>query len=300
LDSQANENLPEPTPGDGPGLRRSARLLLGWMPEAQGAMLLAGNFSGIPAPLVPENLERARQAREAVAARQPGIDQEDLAFDPPSELDDHIARLRNSPAGAAMLQAGWRVAIVDLGRICAFQPLVHTDTTAERVEGVKADDLSSIANITLPTESAEPPQVGFDQGRQAFTVLSPNPNLKIVGNFRSPVPDAQGALGLGFLVRVMPSFVQVIQFQGRYLLHDGYHRAHGLLGRGISNAPVFLRTMNAIEEFALPGMLPQGAYLGDRPPVLLDYHDEQVACQVRAPAVQRMIVIQGIELNPGG
>jgi hypothetical protein len=130
-------------------------------------------------------------------------------------------------------------------------------------------------------------------------VLSPNPNLRIVGNFRSEIPEAH-ATGIGFLVRVLPSFVKVVVFQGRYILTNGYHRAHGLVGIGISLAPVFLKSVGAIEEFAPPGMLPQGAYLGDRPPVLADYHDTVVACPIQLPAAQKMIVIQGIELSFGG
>ena len=118
--------------------------------------------------------------------------------------------------------------------------------------------------------------------------------------FSTVIPDAPGATGLGFIVRVMPSFMQVVEFQGRYFLRDGYHRAFGLLGRGITQVPVFTRTMTAIEEVAPQGMLPQAAYLGERPPLLPDYYANPVAQAARLPAFQRMIVIQGIELSPGG
>jgi len=280
-------------------IRRPARALIGWLPEIQGEMLLSGTINSGPAAQVPENLERARQARDAVAARTAGIDQAELTLNPPPELDDHIAKLRESPGGASMFLEGWQVAIVDLSRVCGFQPVVFTDTTAERVDGIKADDMLGIAAITLPTEQAELPKIGFDMAKQVFTVLSPNPNLRIVGNFMSEAPEAQ-ATGIGFLVRILPSFVKVVVFQGRYILTDGYHRAHGLLGRGINMAPVFVKTANAIEEVALPGMLPQGAYLGDRPPLLTDYHHDVVASPVQLPAAQKMIVVQGFELGFGG
>jgi hypothetical protein len=267
------------------------------MPADHGEMVLSGNFSGVPAAVAPGSCEAACRAREAVAARRPGLDQDGLCRDAPRELDGHIGRLRQSPAADAMLSAGWHIAVVDLARVCAFQPIVLTDTAPERVGGLAADDVTAVAAVTLPTAPAECPHVGFDPAKQAFTVLSPNRNLRVVGQIRTPLPDSEGALGLGFVVRVMPSFVQVIRFQGRYLLHDGYHRAFGLLGRGIRYVPAFMRDVAAIEEFAVPGMLPQSAFLGDRPPVLPDYHDDEVASSVRAPAPQKVIVIQGVELD---
>lgn len=268
------------------------------MPQAHGEMVLQGNTLGSEATA--EQREVARQARESLAARPAGLDQEDLVSEPPDQLDAHVARLRESESAAAFFQEGWRIQVVDLARVCAFQPSIFTDSAAERVVDVKYDDLAGIAAVTLPAESPEPPRVQFDSVRQAYMVLSPNPNLRIVGTFSTPVPNQPGAAGLGFMVRVMPSFMQVIRFRDRYILRDGYHRALGLLDRGITHAPVFTRTMESVEQVALPGMLPQDAYLGPRPPLLRDYRDDTVACDVRLPAIQRMIVIQGIELSPGG
>jgi hypothetical protein len=53
-------------------------------------------------------------------------------------------------------------------------------------------------------------------------------------------------------------------------------------------------------DVAAPGVyLPQHSYLGDQPSVLQDFLDDQVACTVRPPADQKLVLIQGIELNPG-
>lgn len=185
----------------------------------------------------------------------------------PEELNSHIARLRQSPSAAPYFQEGWRVEIVDLARVCTFQPSVFTDFAAERVEDIKADDIDAIAAVTLPAESPEPPRVQFDRVRQAYMVLSPDLNLRIVGQFGTAVQDTPGATGLGFIVRVMPSFMQVVHFRDRYLLRDGHNRAIGLLGRGITHVPVLTRSMRNIEEIAPPpGMLPQDAYLGRTAP----------------------------------
>jgi hypothetical protein len=47
-------------------------------------------------------------------------------------------------------------------------------------------------------------------------------------------------------------------------------------------------------------MLPEQAFLGDRPPFLADYLGETVSAEVQFPASQKMLVIQGIEMNPLG
>ena len=279
-------------------LPRPCRALIGWLPAAQGELLLTGNTIG--KEVTAEQRELARNAREVVANRTAGVNQADIISDLPPELDDHIAQLRQTPAGAAMLQEGWDLALVDLARVCAFQPHVVADAAVERVENVKVDDLAAIAAITLPTSPAEPPRIQFDPTKQAYMAISQNTNLRIAGTANGPAPDGSGAVMLGFAVMVSRSFLQVVRFQDRFRLRDGYHRAYGFLSRGITHVPAFTREMQTIEDVLPPGMyLPQHSYLGDRPPYLPDYLDDQVACTVRLPASQKMVLIQGIELNPG-
>ena len=111
-----------------------------------------------------------------------------------------------------------------------------------------------------------------------------------------PLPG--GAVGFGFVVAVLPSFLQVARYQGRYLLRDGYHRALGFLKRGITTVPAFVRDFDTFDDLGFnPGMLPQDSYLGQRPPVLVDYLDDAVSAEVMLPATQKMVVIQGLELG---
>ncbi len=278
-------------------LERPARALLGWMPPELGERALLSNRLGVEP--TGEQREQARRAREAVAARPAGADQQGLVAAPPPELAEHVERLRAQRASAAMFTEGWDIALVDLARVCAFQPWVFADSAVERVQEVKPEDIRSIAMVTLPTDHSTIVHAQFDQAKQAFVIASPNPNLKVTGSFAMMVQEAQ-APGYVFVVNVMPSFVQVAHFQGRYFLRDGYHRAFGLLDRGVTHAPVFLRDFDAVENLTPPGMLPQAAYLGDRPPLLRDYHDDLVAASVRLPAHQKMIVIQALELSVQG
>ena len=101
----------------------------------------------------------------------------------------------------------------------------------------------------------------------------------------------------GFIVGVSGSFMQVASFRGRLLLRDGYHRALGLISRDIFEVPVFYREFETFEDLRVPpGMLPQDAYLGDRPPLLTDYLNSAVSAITTVPAMQKVVVVQALEI----
>jgi hypothetical protein len=265
-------------------------VLLGWMPAEQGEFLLANHAGARPGEAL---RARIREALDVVAARPARLDQASAVSALPAELADHAAQVTMTPAGAAMQAEGWDIAMVDLDQIVAFQPTVFTDTTADRVVGLDPDDLRSIAGLTLPVNHTAPVAVQYDALNRAYTITSPNPNLKVIGNFDDRPTD--GPPGFGFRVAVAASFVQVARFQGRLILRDGYHRSYGLLSRGITRVPAYIRDFDTTENPAPVGMLPHGAWLGDRPPLLRDYHDNRVAESVLLAAQHRMIVIHALE-----
>lgn len=286
-----------------------ARVLLGWLPQEHGESLLANQAEG---ELSETQRARVSEARDAVAARPAGIDQAGLVSPLPGELADHVARLGETPAGARMRAEGWEIAMVDLSRVVAVAPSVFTDTAAERAASLDPGDLRAVAGLTLPVshprpvgelspgDDVTPIQGQYHYLKQTYTIISPNLNLTVAGNFDAPGNiDARqpgGLLGFGFNVTVPPSFVQVARFQGRYVLRDGYHRSFGLLSRGITRVPAYVRDFATAEELVPAGTLPRSAWLGNRPPLLRDYHDDLVAEPVLLPVPHRMIVIHAVEL----
>lgn len=283
----------------------AARALLGWLPPEHGESLLAKQTEY---ELSEGQRERVTQARAAVAARPAGIDQAGLLSPLPDELTDHVTRLDATPAGARMRAEGWDIALVDLARVAAVQPSVFTDTAIERAAILDAGDLRAIAELTLPTrhprpigelspgDDVLPVHIQYNHLEQAYTITSPNLNLTVTGNVdapgnRAPQPDS---LGFGFTIGVPPSFFQVARFQGRHVLVDGYHRAFGLLSRGMTRVPAYVRDFTTAEDVAPAGTLPRAAWLGDRPPLLRDYHDDLVAEQVLLPVPHRTIVIHAM------
>lgn len=276
---------------------RKARALIGWLPHKEGALWLAGRQMRQPAES--EHLERCKAATDSVAARPPGVDQASLFAELPPSVLPHIEALKANPISARVLANAGKPVLVDLTRICAMQPQIHIEDAVNRTRGLREDDYLAIAKITLPLPVAEPLPLAFDVAKNAWIFSSPNSNLTVAGNFSAPVGG--GMHGFGFVVAMQNSAVQVAGLNGRYFLLDGYHRAYGLLAVGIRFVPAFIKDFGSFEELKLPhGVLPQAAYLGERPPLLGDYLDDRVAADTMIPITQKVIVVQALEISSIG
>lgn len=273
---------------------RPARALLGWAPDELAYSYLNSKRDGA----VATEAQRARvlAARAAVAARPEGVDQSELVSPLPDELAEYAADLR--VAAADLYDAGWELRIVDLARVCAFQPVVHADRSVDRAPGVRAGDLQSVAAVTVPLASDARPRVSFNEGKNAWVMASPNTNLRVIGHFSLPVESApKGAHGFGFLMGVTPSRLTVAEFGGRHYLRDGYHRSLALLMAGVRTVPAFVRSLPSIERLVPRGMLPQAAYTGPRPPTLSDYLQDDVSADVWLPASEKVAMVLGVEID---
>jgi hypothetical protein len=150
--------------------------------------------------------------------------------------------------------------------------------------------------VSLPIATPTALPVAFDPSKNTWIFSSPNPNLRVLGRFNGQAQPGQNVFG--FVVGISASFLSAAVYQNRYLLRDGYHRAFGFLSRGINRVPAFVREFATYEELALPaGMLPQDAFLGERPPTLPDYLDEHVSAEIQIPVTQKVVLIQGVDFN---
>jgi hypothetical protein len=272
----------------------SARVLLGWMPEDEALRVQNENRVDVEPPA--EARERLRIARERVAARAAGVDQSDLVAPLPCEVESHVEQLRAFPAMKETFDEGWTPSLLDLRRVCAFQGRVFTEHADERVRGIDPNDFASIAAVSLPVPGAGAPvPATYDAARNAWIISSPDPNMRIVGNFARHM--GEDAAGFGFAVSIARSFVSATHFRGRYYLTDGYHRSVAFLRRGITHVPALIRTAPDDNSFRVPtGMLPPPVYLGDRPPQLSDFLQEDVSLSLMMPVYRRVIVIQAIPI----
>jgi hypothetical protein len=174
------------------GLLRPARALIAWLPHERAVLFQTGRQMGVAVD--PEVEARAWAARPALDQRMTGLDQSDLVQPWPESLREHADVLRANEAAQPYFAEGWDLAVVDLRRVVGFQPSVFVDNAEERVSGVDADDLGSLAAVTLPLPSRVALPAQFNEARQAWILVSPNPNLRIVGNFGGKLQPGSQAL----------------------------------------------------------------------------------------------------------
>jgi hypothetical protein len=279
-------------------LLRQARVLVAWMGEPEARFALAGQTDN---PLTADQEASLASAYASLRTRRPGTDQDDLIRPLPASMADHVTHLESNPQAKPYFAEGCVPALVDLSRVCAIQPKIFVEHAVLRVADARADDVRSLAEVTLPLTAPRGLAPQYDRERQAFITNLANPNLRIVGAFGGPAYDAPpGTVNLGFQVRLVESFVKVVSAQGRYFLLDGYHRCLGLLRRGVRYCPAFVREDVPLDALVRSNMLPFEVVTGDRAPVLPDYWNGAVSCAVWLPATRRAIVVQATEISVVG
>lgn len=276
-----------------PQVKRPARSIIGWLTLDQAQSIQSG-FMKKDTPN-PEYEEIYIRLKESVEKRTPGVDQINLIQELPEELNDHVERLRATQEAKIFFDQGWQVKIAELNRVIGIQAHIFIDQAEERTANLNQENYQGLIETTLPIPSQTKLPIQFDSTKNAWIIGAQNPNLRILGNFKG---EFNGFPGFGFLIQIAPSFMQVAKFNNKFILRDGYHRSFGLLKKGISKVPVFYKEFTPMEDLGLPaGMLSPGIYLGDRPPILTDYLNDQVSIEIGLPATQKMIIIQGLELS---
>lgn len=273
---------------------RPVRVLIGWLTLDEGHLWLSGRVP--QAQPNDAHIARCQRARDIVAQRPPGIDQSTAFTDVPASLASHFAALDANPRFAQVRADIGEPKMVDLTKICAAQATVVVEAALERTKAIAPDDRAAIAELTLPTQPrGQKAVVNFDQRKNAWVLSSPNPNLRVLGHFNG---DPDGFHAFGFLAETSMSYLHVAGVRGRYFLRDGYHRAYGLLSAGITMVPAFVKNHASIEAAAMPpGLLPQDAFLGDRPAMLTDYLNVDVSAPAEIPMTQRVVIIQALEVD---
>lgn len=197
----------------------------------------------------------------------------------------------------------WELAVVDLNKIIAFQKSVKIHGLNERVAYATTNE-KSLLDLCVPLDDPELPSVHYvDLDGKAFTISSPNPNFRIL-DARIEDVDKSAAPGMppfktkaiSMLVGTVPSYLHVVEFEGRYYLRDGYHRAVGLLRANINEVPCVLARVQDSKLIAPIGNhLSPDCFMGDQPPLLADFLNDDVSDEGLTSESLKIIRIRGEE-----
>lgn len=288
-----------------PLLQQAARALIGWLDDEEGVRFLLGRVPKPTDDIAPLQ-ELIAKRRAAVAARETYAPVNPL-IDPASQSGLDVVAAR--PEVQATFQPHrWRVALANLEHVLAFQKTIKTEDLDRRLAPV-VEDADKLLELCLPTEQPAPPQGAFgDADGKGFTISSQNPNLRIVGGQLHEADVSAGPGGssmtmqaITLLVNFGTSYLQVAHYNGRYFLRDGYHRAAGLIRAGITVVPCIFIDARSFEEVNPgQGMFTYETMFGPRPPRLIDFWDDEVASDIKQPAIRKVIRVRGEEFVVAG
>lgn len=222
--------------------------------------------------------ETAREAIEPTPAfRDYNVDLKDVPEQ--EEVQQHIADFQDGDYFQEVFgdigEALWSIKLVPLECLVAYQS--HVTTTAHREIPTADDGLLDLFQYCLPTDSKNFLHVdGRAVPDQSSTVrvVSRNPNINFVGpEIQSIEGRPAGNISVTFEVKARPNFIQVANFNDRYILKNGYHRCYQLLQAGEEYVPAVVRYAQDYTETgaAGSGWFPKGMILGSRPPLVRDF-----------------------------
>ena len=236
-----------------------------------------------------EATREAMLSRPAFSAEPPEPEPLPREIEPRGEL--HLERLRAAESGNGGSSHELTAGVVDLRRIVAFQKAVVLDSIEERIGDASQDDWGALADICLPEPSdGENLRGTYDKDGKGLTLTSPNPNLRISGIRQLGVGDDGGPI-VGFHVQFGSPHLHVISYDGRCFLKDGYHRACGLLSRGITRAPCIFERAESFAAVHSGGtsVISPEYLLGTHPPLLPDFLDPAVSSTVEQQSFRKVV-----------
>jgi hypothetical protein len=188
----------------------------------------------------------------------------------PQAHDAHIQACRNASWLAQYLQAGWDFRLIEpIDSLLAFQAHVDLDRSQALCSSLPPNPtLADTLPLCLPiNEPPRPPVFGSvsSPDPQSLVLKSPSLDFQIFKKLFLPPPHHNLA---GIEIGVSPAFVQVVQFNGRYYLRNGFHRTYSLSLRGCSQLPCLFRDENSFQDVAPPGSFPQTLLESPNPPTL--------------------------------
>lgn len=274
---------------------RDTRLLLAWMERNEAVTQLLGHF-----PQAGEDVSAEIQRWQLATTHLSKRPEYNAPFPtlsplPPELVSRGEAFLARQDVKQSFLGWDYTVGVADLRKVLSFQKTVTVETP-DRAAGLDLSDPSVLFSLCLPDPSVAALAGTADLDQKGISFLSGNPNLRVMGGTSTVL---NGFPFYGFTVGYGLPFLQVVEYEGRWFIRDGYHRCYALLRRGVTEIPcLFVRAANILQ---FGGVAPQffiwDTIFGSRPPYLTDFLNDDVTATVRRQASGKVIRIVAQEFT---
>jgi hypothetical protein len=262
------------------------KLLSGFMDDSHIEMVIGEYLGNLGAD--------ARQAfqAEAIAARA------HVSSLSPFNPADAVTRAIQSPYVDAIRadplfqqsfgQRSHRFAYVDVRQLVALQPWIEP-----RGDQIPSSE-SELLAFALPNSWDVPAEVSFFQPQGPIQILTSSPHMQSVSFEFEP---KNGTVRIGAPKHL--NLVQVVHFNGRHYLMNGYHRVADALKAGVNELPAIVIDALHPQEIQINGpgfFAPHYVVPLPRPPLLADFHGPAAtSAKVRE---RRYGVLIGLDIKP--
>lgn len=215
-------------------------------------------------------------------------------------LPEHLHALRDEVWADPVITESFdkvptHIGLVEIDRISVYQRHLNMTYVDELAKTLSPDmDDESVFRFCL----LDPPQPTIKMAKVAsngFVFVSPSNDLRYLGSVlleRDQIADVSlpGRAGgvVGLIVGAGSNCLSVMEYEGRFILHNGTHRTAALRKAGFTHIPVIVQRVSLLEELeflfgtSTYERLEKYMELG-RPPMFKDYFDPNVTSQVKVP-----------------
>lgn len=190
--------------------------------------------------------------------------------------------------------------------ICAQQriqmPQIATEAAVPQ-RPADAELFASCLPLTAPPHAFHVIQQVMDEKQGSVTFASDNHDIRVLSTQVVNGKAAEGnwpgysqgvlAVPVGFSGNV----VNVIRFQDRLVLNNGYHRVCDLQRRGLTHVPAIIHVCRHWEDVGLAGsseVFQNGSVYFERkrPPLIKDFADSRLAISLAVPASRKFVRVK--------
>lgn len=196
----------------------------------------------------------------------------------PSKFDSHLDAVRKEPTFQEHLAGvtDSQFVMIELGKVVAFQAYLNCEYLEALARRIPAHgDEEALLRFCLPTRTdkvGEALLANINPDTNTFTASTDNLDFRIVGNVQGE--DAtSGRKFTGFAYGPGLREMSVAEYNGRFILKNGYHRAFALRKAGYQFAPVLIVKVPTYNLTGAnrPGFFPSDVLMGPRPPIIDDF-----------------------------
>jgi hypothetical protein len=272
---------------------RRGRGLIAFMAENEAIAMMKGGPVQ-PGEDVQPYLDRYLEAREALeASSNRSIDP--AVNDIESVHQNHLYQVSSTPIFQQSFQGlNWSFKTVEIDKIVCFQQWVDLDYVGELAKSLPATpDSSSVVKFCLPIGFPVQAGMNIDAQSSAITISSKTPHLAVGGlGVNQAAPGT--APSVVFTLGVNANYVQVVKYEGRHFIKNGYHRAYALRERGVSAVPCVYAEVSdyAMTGANRPGFFSRETIMSARPPTIPDFFDNTVSADIKIQPTMNVIRIK--------